>query len=83
MSTIALEHIGQYLQSEHHGCDSIDVHCEADILDSLVVKRVVSTHDARTVDEDVHIATLLFYTLVCSNDRIAICHIHGIGKDRS
>ena len=83
MSAIALEHIGQYLQGEHHGCDSIDVHREADILDSLVVKRIVTANDACAVDEDVHIATFFFHTLVSSNDRIAICHIHGIGKDRA
>ena len=83
MTAIALEHIGQYLQGEHHGCDSIDVHREADILDRLVVKRIVTANKTCTVDEYVHIATLLFYTLVCSNDRIAICDVHGIGKDRA
>ena len=83
MSAIALEHIGQNLQGEHHGCDCIDVHREADILDSLVVKRIVTANNTCAVDEDVHTATLLFHTLVGSDDRIAICHIHGIGKDRA
>ena len=76
MTTVALEHIGQNLLRDDHRRNSIHLKGETDILQSLLIKSLVATDNARTIDENIHRTTLLFDLFVGGGNKVAIGDVH-------
>ena len=81
MTTIASNHIGQYLLSHVHGGYGIDLHGAIYFVGGDLVKSLVAGDDSCTVNEDVDIAAFFNCLLVSSIDYVIICNVNYVTFD--